>query len=72
MINIEVTKVEAQTYPATTRSETVITVQVASPVYIGGAGTGDMSSLMYDPTGVRDDCFDMENISGIFDAGTFN
>lgn len=37
----------------------------------GPAGQGDMSSLIYDPTGVRDNCFNLANMVGNFDAGTF-
>lgn len=37
----------------------------------GPPGEGDMHSLIYDPTGVRDNCFDLANLSGNLDAGTF-
>jgi len=31
-----------------------------------------MSPLLYDPAGVRGDCFDLANLSGILDGGVFN
>lgn len=37
----------------------------------GPPGAGDMQSLIYDPTGVRDNCFNLANLYGNFDAGTF-
>ncbi len=37
----------------------------------GPPGDGDMQSLIYDPTGVRDNCFNLANLSGNLDAGTF-
>ena len=37
----------------------------------GPPGAGDMQSLIYDPTGVRDNCFNLANLTGNFDAGTF-
>ena len=37
----------------------------------GPPGTGDMHSLIYDPAGVRDNCFNLANMTGAFDAGTF-
>ena len=37
----------------------------------GPPGEGDMQSLIYDPSGVRDNCFNLANLTGNFDAGTF-
>ncbi len=37
----------------------------------GPPGVGDMQSLIYDPNGVRDNCFNLANLTGNFDAGTF-
>lgn len=34
-------------------------------------GSGDMQSLVYDPTGVADDAFDAGNLVGNIDCGTF-
>lgn len=35
------------------------------------AGTGDMTTLIYDPGGVSDDAFDLANMSGNLDGGVF-
>ena len=37
----------------------------------GPEGEGGMQSLIYDPAGVRDNCFNLANLTGHFDAGTF-
>ena len=37
----------------------------------GPPGGGDMSTLTYDPTGVRADAFDLSNLSGNLDCGEF-
>lgn len=57
-------------------SEIVSEVPATSVVYVatgpqGPPGDGDMQSLIYDPTGVRDNCFNLANLSGNLDAGTF-
>jgi hypothetical protein len=35
------------------------------------AGTGDMQSLIYDPSGKTADVFDLSNHTGVLDAGEF-
>jgi hypothetical protein len=35
------------------------------------AGAGDMQSLVYDPQGVAANCFNLANLSGNLDGGTF-
>lgn len=37
----------------------------------GSAGSGDMSTLIYDPTGVYSNAFNLANQTGVLDAGTF-
>jgi hypothetical protein len=37
----------------------------------GDSGEGYMRTLIYDPRGFSDDVFDIGNMTGIFDAGTF-
>lgn len=55
-------------------SNVVQTVQHPEIIHIHGAGTGngDMVAAIYDPTGHRKDAFNVNNMYGVLDAGTFN
>lgn len=37
----------------------------------GPPGVGDMQSLVYDPSGMQRNAFDLANLSGNLDGGTF-
>ena len=54
---------------STTESVVVVAPCSALPA---GDGTGDMLVSVYDPTGVSDDAFDLANMVGNLDGGTFN
>jgi hypothetical protein len=38
----------------------------------GPAGVGDMQTLIYDPQGAAANCFNLANMSGNLDGGTFS
>lgn len=60
----------------TTTNETISTVLETTPsiksTIIGYGVSGGMSELIYDPDGYRTNIFNLANIPGNLDGGTFN
>lgn len=46
-------------------------LRIAEAIAALASGGGDMYTLVYDPRGISDDAFDLGNLTGNLDGGTF-
>ncbi|HPO06198.1 MAG TPA: hypothetical protein PLQ36_03745 [Candidatus Gracilibacteria bacterium] len=51
--------------------ENIKTVNGESILGSGNISAGDMNKSVYDPRNISADCFNIENITGTLDGGTF-
>ena len=66
-----VVTVQEETTVVTVQDATIAVLTVAEQGPPGPPGAGDMEALIYDPRGIREDCFDLTHLTGVLDAGLF-